>query len=250
MFHFNFFNNDASSKSSTAVVAQKYESDLIQILSLPLTHNSRQLEAPVFFSEEFYHGHIYGEGLNNQCFMGFAQDGCAYNNINAVCSKMNSDVASANNDATNHETLESLTSICQKQSCGEDADDLSKLLLDVKSGQENAFSDITPLTMHTQDSAVYVKASEITIPEEEQRKKGLYGLQFKAVKLVHPVTKRSRTKFICTFENCGKECENKWSFLDHNRHHTGFRPYVCNVCNKRFTQRGNLRQHKQIHKRV
>ena len=143
---------------------------------------------------------------------------------------MNADVTSSNNDSTDHDTLETFTIACDKNLHGEE-------------------HSTTPCTIEAQASSVYVKATEVVMSEEEQKKKGLFGLKFKAMKLVHPVTKRSRTKFICTFDNCGKECENKWSFLDHNRHHTGLRPYECNVCHKRFTQRGNLRQHKQIHKR-
>ena len=91
-------------------------------------------------------------------------------------------------------------------------------------------------------------AKLLDMPVEEQRKKGLLGLQFKIVKIANEGTKRHRTKFVCTFEECGKIWENKWSFLDHNRHHTGDKPYVCKVCSKRFTQRGNLKQHIMIHK--
>ena len=91
-------------------------------------------------------------------------------------------------------------------------------------------------------------AKLLDMPIDEQKKKGLFGLQFKIVKVTHGETQRLRTKFVWTFKDCGKICENKWSFLDHNRHHTGYRPYECKECGKRFTQRGNLRQHLMIHK--
>ena len=49
--------------------------------------------------------------------------------------------------------------------------------------------------------------------------------------------------YTCGYERCGKEFMRTWNLLDHVRMHSGIRPYVCQFCNKSFTQKGNMRKH-------
>lgn len=49
--------------------------------------------------------------------------------------------------------------------------------------------------------------------------------------------------YICTHDGCGKEFSKTWNLLDHARMHEGIKPYSCDLCDKSFTQKGNLRKH-------
>ena len=79
MFNFALYKNEETNTSSTDLVRQKYESDLIQLLSLPLLSQSRQLEMPLFVQGSFQEYDICGEGLKNQ-----------YYENNQACSKPSS----------------------------------------------------------------------------------------------------------------------------------------------------------------
>ena len=221
MFNFKFDNSNQTQVSSTGVKRDIYEEKLIQILSLPLKTHSRSLEMPCFIQQHACDYKLIGEEIMGAIDCPQAKYNCIAP-LNEVCNKVNVDTYCNWSDNTQNDTFE----FEQEAYIGS------------TNGEENDFNK------ENQGSLVKL----LDMPADEQEKKGLLGLQFKIIKVAHEETQRLRTKFVCTYENCGKICENKWSFLDHNRHHTGFRPYECKVCKKRFTQRGNLRQHLMIHK--
>ena len=61
------------------------------------------------------------------------------------------------------------------------------------------------------------------------------------------IARKSRTFYICKFEDCNKEFTRTWNMLDHARAHIGVKPFECEVWGKKFTQKGNLRKHAKIH---
>ncbi|CAI2386639.1 unnamed protein product [Moneuplotes crassus] len=85
--------------------------------------------------------------------------------------------------------------------------------------------------------------SESTDKELEILKECEYSLRYDPV----GNTTRTRRIVICEFESCKKEFIKAWNFLDHYRMHQGVRPFVCSVCSKNFTQKGNLKKHMRQH---
>ncbi|CAI2372565.1 unnamed protein product [Moneuplotes crassus] len=63
-----------------------------------------------------------------------------------------------------------------------------------------------------------------------------------------PITGRPMYVYVCQYKGvCKKEFERSWNLLDHCRVHMGIKPYTCPICNKKFTQKGNLNKHLTTH---
>jgi len=60
----------------------------------------------------------------------------------------------------------------------------------------------------------------------------------------HPHDDKTRP-YLCTV--CDKRFTTKGRLNVHKRIHSGEKPFVCTVCDKRFTQKGHLKTHKQLH---
>ena len=80
-------------------------------------------------------------------------------------------------------------------------------------------------------------AEELESSDIEVLKECLYSLRYDNVGM----TSRKRRVILWGYENCGKEFIKAWNFLDHFRMHQGVRPFVWELWDKSFTQKGNLK---------
>lgn len=86
--------------------------------------------------------------------------------------------------------------------------------------------------------------------EEDLRKDDEYLLDLhphEAKYFTNPKTGRKVKKLVCLLSGWGKIFEKKWNFKDHIRMHMGQKPYNCKMCDKSFTQKGNLAKHLRQH---
>ena len=69
------------------------------------------------------------------------------------------------------------------------------------------------------------------------------------VKVFSDDGKRSKQYFRCKYTSCMAIFSKSCNLRDHFRKHTNQRPYQCDICDKNFTQSGNLGRHyTNVHK--
>ncbi|CAI2368406.1 unnamed protein product [Moneuplotes crassus] len=55
--------------------------------------------------------------------------------------------------------------------------------------------------------------------------------------------KRTKRVIHCKYPHCDRTFHKTWNFIDHARMHLGIRPFKCNYCDAKFTQKCNLKKH-------
>ena len=65
----------------------------------------------------------------------------------------------------------------------------------------------------------------------------------------HCDSHKKAVQFLCTFPGCGRAFKRSEHLKRHNLMHTGERPFLCEVCQKRFSRSDNFNQHLKTHTR-
>ncbi|KAK5650519.1 hypothetical protein RI129_001548 [Pyrocoelia pectoralis] len=63
-------------------------------------------------------------------------------------------------------------------------------------------------------------------------------------------TKKTKSVFPCTFENCTKVCTSSYTLRTHIMKHEGKTPFLCVTCGKGFRTKNSLNCHEKIHAEI
>ncbi|CAL1696061.1 unnamed protein product [Somion occarium] len=61
------------------------------------------------------------------------------------------------------------------------------------------------------------------------------------------VQRKRRKQYACTLEGCNKIYSKPSRLAEHQRSHTGDRPFICAVCDKRYLRESHLQAHSRSH---
>ena len=105
--------------------------------------------------------------------------------------------------------------------------------------------DLTDLSLHSDVSNVDVTVTKV----ESKTFQGVPKEWHETIQVKHKVTQRVKLYFKCKHAGCKSVFKKSCNLRDHFRKHTGQRPFTCSLCQKTFTQSGNLGRHlKNVHK--
>ena len=93
---------------------------------------------------------------------------------------------------------------------------------------------------------VMAKQTNPEISKDEIYEELLKPFRHEKVKHWNRIQHRFRISYICRYEGWEKEFTKTWNLLDHVRMHEGIKPFMCELCGKTFTQKGNLKKHKIV----
>ena len=93
---------------------------------------------------------------------------------------------------------------------------------------------------------VMAKQINPEISKEEIYEQLLKPFRHEKVKHWNHIQHRFKISYIWRYEGWDKEFTKTWNLLDHVRMHEGIKPFMCELCGKTFTQKGNLKKHKIV----
>ncbi|MDP0561842.1 MAG: C2H2-type zinc finger protein [Candidatus Endonucleobacter sp. (ex Gigantidas childressi)] len=91
------------------------------------------------------------------------------------------------------------------------------------------------------DTVNYVDCEQLSYPYQTKNILSDGAPEFKKSTTAHTKDPVEKTKYAC--EKCNKEFRFRWNLHEHERLHTGVKPFACKVCEKVFPSKSNLASH-------